>query len=471
MKQFSLQIIVTIVLVSTAFAGLAWWLFSDPTSEFSVNLPGMDNRPANLKSAASMVEIGEFYQWFDSLKTDLTGKWPRFRGSNFDNKSKMQVDVDWGDQGPQIAWSVDLGEGHAAPAIYNGKVYLLDYDEAERTDVLRCFSLEDGTELWRRWYKNPLKRNHGMSRTIPAVNEKYVVTIGPNCHVMCVDADSGSFRWGINLVDDYNTKVPLWYTGQCPLLEDSIAVIAPGGKDLVIGVDCDSGKVVWRTPNPNNWDMSHSSIMPMTFNDKKMYVYCAFGGIVGISAEEEDKGTILWESSEWNPNVIAPSPVILPDGRIFVTAGYGAGSMMFQLVFDNGEYRLNSLDKLTPKDGLASEQQTPILYDGHLFCVLPKDAGPDRNQLVCVDPDDVRSFVWTSGKTTRFGLGPFILLDDKFFVLSDEGELTVLKASVQSYQEIAKAKILDGHDAWGPIAVADHRMLCRDSKKLVCIEL
>ncbi len=471
MKQFSLQILVTIVLISTAFAGFAWWLFSDPTAEFSVNLPGMDNRPANLKSAASMVEIGEFYQWYDSLKTDLAGKWPRFRGSNFDNKSTMQVDVDWGDQGPQISWSVDLGEGHAAPAIYNGKVYLLDYDEAERTDVLRCFSLKDGTELWRRWYKNPLKRNHGMSRTIPAVNDKYVVTIGPNCHVMCVDADSGSFRWGINLVDEYDTKVPLWYTGQCPLLEDSIAVIAPGGKDLVIGVDCDSGNVVWRTPNPNNWGMSHSSIMPMIFNDKKMYVYCAFGGIVGISAEEEDKGTILWESSEWNPNVIAPSPVILPDGRIFVTAGYGAGSMMFQLAYENGEYHLNSLDKLTPKDGLASEQQTPILYDGHLFCVLPKDAGPDRNQLVCVDPDDVRSFVWTSGKTTRFGLGPFILLDDKFFVLSDEGELTVLKASVQSYKEIAKAKILDGHDAWGPIAVADHRMLCRDSKKLVCIEL
>jgi len=202
-----------------------------------------------------------------------------------------------------------------------------------------------------------------------------------------------------------------------------------------------------------------------------MYVYCAVGGIVGISAEGGDRGQILWESSEWYQNVIAPSPVFLDDGRIFVTAGYGAGSMMFKLKFENNVYILETLKKLAPKDGLASEQQTPILYKGHLFCVLPKDAGPLRNQFVCSHPDDITQFVWTSGKTNRFGLGPFILIDDKFFILSDEGELTVIQTSTKEYKELAKAKILSGPDAWGPIAVANGKMLLRDSKKMVCIEM
>ena len=468
-KLISKISIMTLVIAALIIMG--WWFFYDPTGQFTESVPGMDNQPEDLQSLVSLVNIGEFFQRFDGIAANVIGSWPRFRGINFDNKSRESSNLKWGDTGPQILWSVELGEGHAGPAIYNGRAYLLDYDETNRADALRCLSLEDGREIWRRWYNNPMKRNHGMSRTIPAVNEKYVVTIGPQCHVMCVDADSGHFRWGIDLVRDYNTTVPLWYTGQCPLLEDSLAIIAPGGSSLIMAVNCRTGDVIWQTPNPNNWQMSHSSILPWTFNGKKMYIYCAVGGIVGISAEGEDAGQILWESPDWNQNVLAPSPVFLDDGKIFVTAGYGAGSMMFQLLYENGNYNLQTLQKFAPKDGLASEQQTPILYQGHLYCVLPKDAGPQRNQFVCCNPDDLAQFVWTSGKTNRFGLGPFILVDDKFFILSDEGDLTVIQASTKEYKQLAKVKILHGADAWGPIAVANGRMLLRDSKTMVCIEI
>jgi outer membrane protein assembly factor BamB len=167
-----------------------------------------------------------------------------------------------------------------------------------------------------------------MSRTVPVVTDKYVVTIGPKCHIMCVDAVSGDLRWGIDLEKEYGTEVPLWYTGQCPLIDDSLAVFAVGGKSLIIAVNCETGEVVWETPNPNDWQMSHSSVMPFSIHGKKMYVYCAIGGIVGVSAEGEDTGQILFESKLWNNNVIAPSPVHLGDGRIFLTAGYGAPPLL-----------------------------------------------------------------------------------------------------------------------------------------------
>ena len=53
---------------------------------------------------------------------------------------------------------------------FQGKVYLLDYNEEERADVLHCWDNITGEELWRRWYKVPVKRNHGMSRTISSDN-------------------------------------------------------------------------------------------------------------------------------------------------------------------------------------------------------------------------------------------------------------------------------------------------------------
>jgi len=470
------KVVNLVTAVGATFIGLVfltWWLLHNPVKDFVESIPGRDNRPPGFTSQTEVVDIGAYFASFDGIPSEAQGSWPRFRGADFDNisKEKIRLASSWDEDGPKILWSIDLGEGHAGPVVSNGRVYILDHDEDERADVLRCFSFDDGKEIWRRGYELFVKRNHGMSRTVPAVTDKYVVTIGPKCHVMCVDAISGDFRWGIDLEREYEAEVPLWYTGQCPLIDDSLAIFAVGGRSLIIAVDCETGEVVWETPNPNDWKMSHSSIMPFFIQGKKMYVYCALGGIIGISAEGENAGEVLFETNLWNRTVIAPSPIHLGDGRIFVTAGYGAGSMMLKLNFEDGSFSVESLQELKPEEGLASEQQTPIFYKGHLFSLLPKDAGPLRNQFVCYHPDDCSQIVWSSGKTNRFGLGPYIVADDKFYILSDDGVLTVIKATPKEYVQLAQAKVLDGVDAWGPLALVDGRLLARDSRRLVCVDL
>jgi len=355
--------------------------------------------------------------------------------------------------------------------IKNGKAYILDYNEKKRSDVLRCFALETGKELWQRSYKVHIKRNHGMSRTVPAITDSFLVSIGPRGHLMCLNPENGDFRWGIDLVKQYNSEIPFWYTGQCPLIDNGIAVIAPAGKSMLIGVDCKTGKVLWETPNPKQWKMSHSSVIPMNFGGKNMYVYCAIGGTVGVSADSTNRGEILWETAKWDPSVIAPSPLILDNGKIYLTAGYGAGSMMIQLEKNGDKFDVKELQKLKPSEGLASEQQTPILYNGFIFGILPKDAAAERNQLVCYSASDITKPVWTSGKTDRFGLGPYFIADGKFFILDDDGTLTIAKVSTQKFQKTEQKRIIEGQDAWGPFAIADGYLLMRDSKKMVCIDL
>ncbi len=458
-----------------AMACLVWWLSYDPTADLVIQVPGMDGRPKNAAKPVSseIITIGEFEQAFDGVAATLPGAWPRFRGPGFDNIDSNSASLadSWPESGPKILWSVKLGEGHAAPAVMNGRVYLLDYDEEKKGDALRCFSLADGKEIWRRWYHVRVKRNHGMSRTIPAVTDKYVLTMGPRGHVMCVEATTGDFLWGKDLEREYGTEIPFWYTGQCPLIEDGVAVIAPGGKALMFGADCATGEILWETPNPDGWQMSHSSVMPVTLLGKRMYVYCATGGIVGVSAEDADRGELLWASSIWSPSVVAASPVVLDDARLFVTAGYGAGSMVLQVSEKNGGYSVEKLLKYKPDMGMASEQQTPILYQGHLFTIQPKDAGVLRKQLACYHPDDVTKPVWTSGKTNRFGLGPYLIADDKMFVLNDDGVLTLIAASTAGYKQWAQAKVLDGPDAWGPLALAANRLLLRDAHRMVCLDV
>ena len=453
-------------------AALIWWNLSGPSFELNENEPGMDNRGDGSGGISEMINIGAFFKMFSEKNSELNDVWPRFRGPQFDNIKKTGVAlVDDFSKGADIQWSVELGEGHAGPSVYKGKVYVLDYDEDIKADMLRCFSLKDGEELWRRWYKVNIKRNHGMSRTIPAVTEDYILTIGPRSHVMCVDRESGNLLWGLDVETTYQTEVPFWYTGQCPLIDNDKAIIATGGKALLIALDCKTGELLWKTPNEGNWKMSHSSIMPWEYQGVKMYVYSAVGGICGIAAEGDNAGKILWQSSEWNCSVVAPSPVCMPDGKIFLTAGYGAGSMVFQIDYRNGTFTVTELYDYKPVDGLACEQQTPLYYDGMLFGILPKDAGPLRNQFVCVDPKDTRKIIWSSGKTNRFGLGPYMIADGKFWILNDDGTLFIARPSKESFMILDQVKVFDGQDAWAPMAVADGYLLLRDANTMYCLDI
>ena len=276
---------------------------------------------------------------------------------------------------------------------------------------------------------------------------------------------------GLDLEREYKTEIPFWYTGQCPLLDQETAIIATGGNALLVAVDCNTGKKLWETPNPKGWKMSHSSVMPMVLDGKKMYVYAAIGGVCGISADGADRGKVLWESAEFAPSVVAPSPVILDNGKIFITAGYGAGSAVLQVTGSAGQFSAKVLQKFKPAEGLASEQQTPVFSDGYLFGILPKDAGGLRNQFACYRSSDCKNPVMSSGKTDRFGLGPYIMADGKFFILNDDGEMTIAKVSTSQFKVLDKQRIMDGQDSWGPIAITGGYMLVRDSKQMVCLNI
>ena len=201
-----------------------------------------------------------------------------------------------------------------------------------------------------------------------------------------------------------------------------------------------------------------------------MYLYSGIGGMVGISADEKIKGQVLWYTREWNNSVIAPSPVPFADGSIFVTAGYGAGSMLFNLIYSAGTFQINPIYKHSPKQGLASEQQTPILYQGMLFAILPKDAGPLRNQLVCYNPD-TQKIVWASGSATKFGLGPYTIGNGLIYVMNDSGVLTLAEAAPAGYVQLAQSKLLDGPDSWGPMAIVSGRLILRDLTRMISIDI
>ncbi|MEE9602165.1 MAG: PQQ-binding-like beta-propeller repeat protein, partial [Thermoguttaceae bacterium] len=374
---------------------------------------------------------------------------------------EMALARNWPREGPKRLWSVDMGQGYAGAAVRGGCAYVLDYDEVALADTMRCLSLEDGREIWHNSYPVVIKQYHGMSRTVPAVLQDYVISLGPKCQVTCWDTDSGKANWLIDLVLEHGTTVPEWYAGQCPLIDNDRLIIAPGGKALLMAVDYVSGDVIWQSENPYGWKMTHSSIVPMEFAARRMYVYCGSGGVAGVSAED---GKILFSTTDWTVSkATSPSPVILPGGRIFFCGDYNSGALILQLTEQSGRIVAQTVTRLKPKQ-FSSTQQTPVLFDGYLYGVRKRD-----KRLVCLDLEG--NEVWSSGSEHRFGNGPYMIADGLIFVLDDTGKLTMAEASPEQYKQLAEAQVLDGHDAWGPMAMVAGRLILRDFTKMICLDL
>lgn len=453
------------VVAGIAAVAFLAWLKAPVGVSMTARVPGTD-RPAGEAGAAAaggdvfaagtlVTGTGKPASW--------AGSWPRFRGPNLDGLSTETTPLarTWPGGRPREIWSIEVGEGFAGPIVDRGRIYLMDYDRAKQRDALRCLSLADGAEIWRYSYPMAVKRNHGLTRTVPALAGRFVVAMAPKCQVVCADADTGQFKWGIDLAKDHGTTVPPWYTGQCPLVDGGNVILAPGGPEaLVMAVDLATGQVKWKTPNPNDWKMTHASVMPMDLAGRRYYLYCASGGVVAVSAVD---GSIAWETASWKINIATvPTPVLLGDGRVFFTGGYSAGCLLLQFADEGG--KLTSREIFRKKaDVFGATQHSPVFFGGNLYGIRAD------GRLVCLAPDG--TVRWASGPDTNFGLGPVMVADGLILAMDDSATLTLAEATPDGYRSLASASLFEGHDAWAPFALAGGRLLARDMHRMVCLEL
>lgn len=455
---------IPVLVAGVGIAALAVWFFLGTDKRFEQRLPGADLAPGQTSVSENGASVwkGKFAR-SNGVPAALTGVWGQFRGNNRDGISTENIPFlkTWPTNGPAALWKIGVGEGFAGGVIWKGRVFVLDYDAQAKADVLRVLSLTDGREIWQYSYPDKVKRNHGMSRTVPTVTDTYCLTLGPKCNVLCLDPNNGDFKWQIDMVSEFGTEVPPWYAGQCPFVDGDKLILGTGGKDaLVVAVDVKTGKVLWKSPNPNHWAMTHSSVVPMNYKGKRMYLYCAGGGLVAVSA---DDGKTLFEFPDWKISIAnIPSPLVIGEDRIFLSGGYNAGSMMLKVGETNGKLEVKTLFRLGASV-FGATQHTPILYKNHIIGVRPD------GQLICLDFDG--KIKWQSGPANKFGGGPYIIVQDMILLMNDDGLLTLAEASLTGYKQLAQARVLEGPDAWAPMALADGHLVLRDVNQMICLDV
>jgi len=456
-KSIAFRVAVSAVVLAVALAGCPK---DEGTDETGQNDPPPG--PVKTTSGGRTVPTG--------VASDDTDTWPQFRGANRDGivsaASAAGLYRSFPAGGPKELWRIKgLADGYSGAAIHGGKVYFQDYDEDEARWMLRCHSLADGEEIWRWSYRRVIRPSHGITRAVPAVDEKYVFALDPKCKLHAFDAAKRTVLWSKNLVADYGADIPAWYNGQNPLIEEGRVVIGVGGeKVLMTALNKADGKPLWETPNAGGHKMSHSSVMPATLAGRKQYVWCTMKGLLGVDAAD---GKLLWEFP-WKADVaVAPSALPIGDGQIFMSSGYKAGSVMIRVTRDGEAFVAKEVFRKTYQQYRA-ECHTPVLWKGHLFAVLC-DENNKKGLISCLALDG--KIAWQHSGTT-FGLGGLLMANEMLYVMEgDTGTLRLMAANPAGYKELGSAGVLEAHEAWGPMAYANGKLILRGFNELVCIEI
>jgi outer membrane protein assembly factor BamB len=196
----------------------------------------------------------------------LAADWPQYLGPNRNStSSETGLLRSWPAGGPEVLWTVEVGQGYGGPVVSDGRVYLLDRDD-EVGDKLRCFNLADGKELWFYAYDAPGSVMFPGSRSVPTVAGGHVYTCGHNGNLVCVDIKTHKPVWKANVWTDFGGKppsneggfgrsrepggFPVWAITQNPLVHGDLLIVASQAPEAgVVAYDKLSGDIQWKTPS------------------------------------------------------------------------------------------------------------------------------------------------------------------------------------------------------------------------------
>ena len=154
-------------------------------------------------------------------------------------------------------------------------------------------------------------------------------------------------------------------------------------------------------------------------------------------------------------------PAVIADGDILITTADAMGGQgMRRLVVGHGSGGWNVQERWTSR-GLKPYFNDFVVHEGHAY-------GFDGSILSCIDvADGARK--WKGG---RYGNGQLVLLPDQdvMLVLSEEGELALVKATPDQFSEIARFKAIEGKTWNHPVLVGDV-LLVRNGEEMAAFRL
>ena len=394
---------------------------------------------------------------------------PQFLGPSRNCKVPgSDLATDWTTQSPEKLWRQPIGPAWSGFAIADGRA--VTQEQRAENEAVVCYDLQTGSVLWQHTdngHYNTAIAGEG-PRATPTIHDAKVYTLGASGILNCLELATGKPVWqrsividaGLNLNESIDqigisanrNKSKEWGYSSSPLIVNNLVTVSAGGDNgkSLVSYDRVTGKQAWSGGGSRAGYSSpcivelHGDLQILIFNQD------------GLAAHSPINGSIVWEFDWHVPYPHVSVPLTLPDNKVLLSLGYGKGSKMLQINFNEGKF---SAVELWKSNRMKAKFTNLIFHNDHIF-------GLDDGMFACIDIERGRR-KWKEG---RYGHGQILLRGNHILVMAENGDVILLEANAEQHVELTRFTALDGK-TWNPPALAGEYLLVRNHREAACYKL
>jgi outer membrane protein assembly factor BamB len=380
--------------------------------------------------------------------------WTDFRGPNRDGHYRERgILTAWPADGLKPIWKQPVGAGYASFSIARGRAFTIEQRGDE--EVVAAYDVLTGRELWTNRWTAAFREFMGGDgpRATPTWAGGRVYALGGTGELRCLDDATGRTIWRTDILEDAGAENLQWGMAASPLIVDDTVVVLPGGAGgrSVVAYDRRTGKPAWSALGDRQ---AYSSPMLVTLAGIRQILLFSASRLMGLTP---DRGEVLWEYA-WKTqfDINASQPLVIGDDRVFLSTGYGTGAAVIELA--RAERGL-SVREVWRNIRMKNQFTSSVLHEGFIY-------GLDESILACVDAA-TGDLKWKGG---RYGYGQVTLASGHLIVLTEEGDLALVRATPERHEERVRFPVLNGK-TWNHPALAGGYLLVRNINEMAAFDL
>ena len=386
--------------------------------------------------------------------------WPQWRGPSRDGHTTESAPASL-PQSSAPLWRRPLGHGYASPVVASNTVIILD--ESGGQEVAHALNAATGELRWSVTVGPVFTDEFEPGpRCTPVVDDDRVYVQTAPGEFQCLALADGSRRWrfhfgdyGMRWVADRASNIGAasrrGNTGS-PVVEGDRILVQVGSTNgaCIVALDKRTGRELWRSQNDLT---SFSSPVIGRLGGRSQFVTVTCEGLLALDPSD---GAVLWRvpfKTGANRNVLTP---ILADDTVYF-ASHTTGLRATRV--RPGEPGVAADEAWLNRDARIN-LSTPVAVGGHLYGL-----GPARN-FIAVDRATGR-IAWSQ---SGFGdVASTIAAGGRLLVLTDLGELLLLAANPERYEELGRLQVCG--KTFSHPAHANGILYVRDPRELAAFRL
>jgi outer membrane protein assembly factor BamB len=380
--------------------------------------------------------------------------WTDFRGPDRAGVyAETQIETDWPAAGLPRLWKQPVGGGYASFTVGEGRAYTIE--QRRDREAIAAYDIETGRELWAFAYPALFDEILGGAgpRATPVYHDGLIYSLGAKGDLYCLWAKTGKPKWSKNILADNSAGNQRWGMAASPLIVDGMVVVTPGGAPgrSMVAYDRLSGARVWRALDDR---AGYTSPILATLAGRRQIVWISGQRAVGLAPEN---GALLWEYAfPGQMDMNCSQPVVVDEAHVLLSSAQGPGAALLEITQTGETYAARAVWQ---NNRMKNKFNSSVLYQGFIY-------GLDEAILACIDPK-TGDLKWKGG---RYGYGQLLLAGGYLVVVTEEGDVVLVRATPEGHREMARFSAIEGR-TWNIPAIDNGLLLVRNSSQMACFRL